>query len=444
MRILIIAHFYPPRNSMAAHRPYSWAKYWTRLGHDVTVLTSAKAASFDDLTFDTTFCNVIEVPWLPSWLGDFTRRSDGNIDSQTSREPSASKHLLSRLASVFAKLVGPIQRKYGIFYAIRFPDVFMLWRWNSMKALTQMDKWDVVVSTNGPYATHLIAHKLKKQGLALRWIADYRDLWVGNFPYPGIWPLNVYERVLERKILRIADAATTANESFSNKLARMHNNLPIHTIENGFEPADIETLTTAKYFPNDGIFRIVYTGWMHGLRDPSALFTAIAALHDELNTSSDAVQKLDLEVVFVGPFSAFVEERAVALNVAMYVKQAGMVSRSESLQIQRDAHVLFFMEWKSNGESIFSGKIFEYLSSGTEIWATGGPLDTSVRELIAQSRTGIHFGDDTEAIVRVLRERLTTKKKLILDPDVSYLHSFTRESKANAYIKIIEDVASSR
>ena len=67
-----------------------------------------------------------------------------------------------------------------------------------------------------------------------------------------------------------------------------------------------------------------------------------------------------------------------------------------------------------------------------------------MRELIAQSRTGIHFGDDTEAIVRVLRERLTTKKKLILDPDVSYLHSFTRESKANAYIKIIEDVASSR
>ena len=444
MRILIIAHFYPPRNSMAAHRPYSWAKYWTKLGHDVTVVTSSKAPSFDDLTFDTTFCNVIEVPWLPRWLGDFTKRPAPILNQQSTASASAKPSAFSRLVRLCIDIVSPMQRKYGIFYAQRFPDVFFLWRRNVMRVVGRCQQWDMVVSTHGPYATHLLAHKMKTKGIAAHWIADYRDLWVGNFPYPGMWPFNIYERLLERKILRRADAAVTANESFSSKLAQMHEHLPIHTIENGFEPADTAVLPTLQYFPSDGIFRIVYTGWMHELRDPSLLFTAIANLHDEINDGQGVEKTLELEVVFVGPYSTFVEETAIACNVAQYVRQVGMVSRAESLQIQRDAHVLFFMEWKANGESIFSGKIFEYISSGTEIWATGGPLDTSVRELIINSRTGTHFADDIDGIAKTLRERLVTKQKQRPNSDINYLNSFTRESKARAYINVIESIVVTR
>ena len=42
MRILIISTFFPPLNSIASLRPYSWAKYWVLEGHEVTVLTLAK------------------------------------------------------------------------------------------------------------------------------------------------------------------------------------------------------------------------------------------------------------------------------------------------------------------------------------------------------------------------------------------------------------------
>lgn len=429
---------------MAAHRPYSWAKYWTELGHDVTVVTSSKSPSFDDLAFDTTFCKVIEVPWLPRWLGDFTKRPTPVLDHKSTISASAKPSVFSRLVGLCIDIIAPLQRKYGIFYAQRFPDVFFIWRRNVMRAVRRNQQWDMVVSTHGPYATHLLAHNMKTKGIALHWIADYRDLWVGNFPYPGIWPFNIYEKLLERRILRCADAAVTANESFSSKLAQMHENLPIHTIENGFESADTAVLSSAQYFPSDGIFRIVYTGWMHELRDPSILFTAIAKLHNEINDGLGPEKTLELEVVFVGPYSKFVEEAAIVCNITQYVRQVGMVSRSESLQIQRDAHVLFFMEWKANGESIFSGKIFEYISSGTEIWATGGPLDTSVRELIINSRTGIHFADDIDGIITTLRQRLATKHKQVLNSDSNYINSFTRESKARAYIKLIEDIVLTR
>ena len=42
MRILIVAHAFPPMNSTASHRPYSWARVWRDLGHEVHVLTAVK------------------------------------------------------------------------------------------------------------------------------------------------------------------------------------------------------------------------------------------------------------------------------------------------------------------------------------------------------------------------------------------------------------------
>ena len=41
-KILIISYDWTPRNSIGVHRPYSWAKYWSLNGYEVTVLTSKK------------------------------------------------------------------------------------------------------------------------------------------------------------------------------------------------------------------------------------------------------------------------------------------------------------------------------------------------------------------------------------------------------------------
>ena len=42
LRILIVAHAFPPMNSIASHRPYSWARFWRDEGHEIHVLTPAK------------------------------------------------------------------------------------------------------------------------------------------------------------------------------------------------------------------------------------------------------------------------------------------------------------------------------------------------------------------------------------------------------------------
>jgi hypothetical protein len=42
MKLLIITYFFPPLNSIASLRLYSFAKYLTEFGLDVTVFTTPK------------------------------------------------------------------------------------------------------------------------------------------------------------------------------------------------------------------------------------------------------------------------------------------------------------------------------------------------------------------------------------------------------------------
>ena len=42
LKITIVTYSWPPRNSISTHRPYSWARYWSEKGQDVTILTAKK------------------------------------------------------------------------------------------------------------------------------------------------------------------------------------------------------------------------------------------------------------------------------------------------------------------------------------------------------------------------------------------------------------------
>ena len=61
MRILIVTHYFPPENAIASLRPYSWAKYWTAIGHQVTVLTTQEAVSEQNLNLPLPSCEIWRV-----------------------------------------------------------------------------------------------------------------------------------------------------------------------------------------------------------------------------------------------------------------------------------------------------------------------------------------------------------------------------------------------
>lgn len=398
MRILIISTFFPPLNSIGSLRPYSWAKYWSRAGHEVSVLTTQKPPSDQDLKMSHHGFTVHEVPFasfLNSWKKDY----------QNTQQPKNGSEIpkTSGWKSSLIKVFHQMRATRGIFNACRMPDFTDLWIKPAFKFIQHQGPWDLVVSTAGPYAVHVVAEKLKRKGLAKKWIADFRDPWSDNFAFPGLFPFNCIEKWWEKKLMQAADLITTVSAPFAEKFAKKYPAKKVLAVENGFDPDDLEALPPHSIFPADHKFRIVHTGSIYqGKRDFLPLFQAIA----ELNESEPKLLNT-LEVIFVGSRVGNLNEQIHHFGLAAWVKNQGMVSREKALCMQRDAQALLFLPWNDLAfPGVLTGKIFEYLFSGTPIIAIGGSGIEMSQQLILDAQAGTVLNTVPE-IKDFLRQQLS-------------------------------------
>lgn len=426
MRILIVTTFFPPLNSIASLRPYSWAKYWTEEGHQVTVLTTQKEQDpAIHLKLPNNGFEVIAIPY-PSFFSSLKK------DYHTSNTLTTKHSILSWPKKALIAFFHYLRNKKGIFNSCRMPDFTEFWRHSALKAI-QSREWDLVVSTSGPYTVHVLAEKLKKKKRTKKWIADFRDTWSDDHLFPGIFPLNLWERRWERKLMRSADAITTVSNPFVELFASKYGSHKVHLLENGFDPEDLKNLSEAPFFSEDGKFRIVHTGFIYqGKRDPTPLFQAIKEMKEE--GSSSLLDKL--EVIFVGPQQALLQGMLRDYGITKWVKSSGMVSRETALQMQRDAHALLFLPWSDISiDGVLTGKIFEYLYSGTPIIAVGGKGMEASQRLLLEAKAGQVLAS-VEQIKGYLKTKLVSIKKEKSQPDETVLARYDRKILANKLLKI--------
>lgn len=433
MRILIIANFFPPLNSIASLRPYSWAKYWTEAGHSVTVLTTEKKIDpAVTLNLPNNGFDVIEIP-MPNFINSLKDNYKASSSKQAPHQPN-STHFLTKAKKYLIKMFHYFRYSKGIFNSCRMPDFSDLWIRPALKAVYQKEKFDLVVSSAGPYSVHIIAASIKKKGFAKKWIADYRDSWTNNHIYPGMFPFTKIEKSLEKKLLCHADAITTVSEPLTHDLKVNHGN-KVFVVENGFDPSDLEELSPENMFPNDGKYRIVNTGSLYfGKQDPTPLFRSINAIsNDPLHC-----HLLDsLEVLFVGPNQANLEEMIAYYNVGNWVKMAGFINRPDALRMQRDAHALLFLAWNDPSvDGVLSGKLFEYLFSGTPILSIGSPQLEASQKLILEAKAGQAFFSDND-LKQFLIQQLNRKAKVNCAIDRIVLQSYTRKNLALKLIHLV-------
>lgn len=403
MRILIISTFFPPLNSIASHRPYSWAKRWSEMGHDVTVLTTSKEEPLTGESFQ-----VIEVP-LPRWFRHL--KKDYNRGQ--------NKEKLSAIQT--------FRDKTGIFNSCRMPDITDLWVPNAYRAVRELPKWDFVISTFGPYATHLLAYRLKSSGRTPFWVADYRDRWSDSCIYPGFFPFNKIEYALENLILKKADLITAVSEPFSEIFRKRHPNHEVVTIENGWD--ELCESEIPRIFPNDRKIRLVFTGTIY--RDKVnvlPLFEAIQHLRNDPFMEN-------IEILFAGKNQANLGELITEYNAHRWVKQLGEVSRAESLAMQREAHALLFFPWKDpKDDGFLTGKLFEYLISGTPIWAIGTPYLEASQKLILEAQAGCRLSCSQD-VQKQLQMLSPEKRKIEVAPE--FLKRYDRRALAE---KLLEKI----
>lgn len=404
MRILILTTFFPPLNSIASHRPYSWAKYWNAAGHSVTVATTPKGKVEGEF-------ELIEVQ--PPRLID---RMKGKYQDTMQAPPFWKRALLAPYHY--------LRHERGILNASRMPDFTDLWIRPLINRLTEEQPWDWIVSTAGPYAVHIAAERLKKMGKGAFWAADFRDLWCDNHAYPGIFPFTYVEQWLETKLLKKADLITTVSYPWAEILGKKHGAHKVQVVENGFEPDDLSKISAAPFFPLDGKLRIVHTGMLYPNKQALSLF--FEALHA-------FPHKENIECYFAGPHLQALESFVEKYQLRGVVKLMGEVSRSSSLAMQRDAQGLLFFPWNEkngSGKGLLSGKIYEYLYAQKPIFALseGNQPVQAAEQLIKESKAGVILSSPEE-VCQALNALLQNYKTL-QPASRSFLDQYSRKNLA--------------
>lgn len=431
LKILIVSCYFPPLNVIAALRAYFWAKYWSRMGHEICVITIKNDVLDSPLNLpidaDVQKCVRIETVPLPHKVFDiFTPRQNRCVNKTTVNKAQ-------NVPKALGKLIKKIMRAFTGYSGV---DPFSphLWVVPAVKRSLEIYKqwpFDIIVSTFGPPAAHITAAILKRK-LDVFWVADYRDLWYGNYYYSGKWPFSFFEKCIENMVVKKADFFTTVSGLFSEKLIARFGN-KVATIENGFDTEALDKIAAERAFPDDGKVRLVYVGQLYREKQsPSQLFEAISVLKKR----GVAVEHR-LEILFYGYPDVFITDMIAKYNLEAIVRMPGFLPREKTLQVQRDADMLVFIDWQNLRDTgMIPGKLFEYMHSGTPIMNISLAPGSLPSKLIETAGVGITVANAPEPLADIIEE-VIQGKKVPYNPSKDILAKYTRKGLSE---KMLEEI----
>lgn len=412
MRILFISYFFPPFNTVGAVRTGKTARYLSRFGHDVRVITAADPGLEPTLPVEIAEEHVTRVVWptFDQWLQRILHRRRAAL-SGSEAAPPAGRPLMQWLGRAYRTVT-------------HFPDDAIAGAPAAGRAaLTVARGWkpDLIFASASPPTSLVIAAALSRK-LGVPWVGELRDLWTDNHSYPYGPVRRALDGLIERKVLRSAAGLVTVSDPLAERLRAIHRR-PTVVVTNGFDPADYPAASTPQSGPP---LRILYTGQVFaGFQDPRPLLDALVIL------GADAG---DVRVTFLGKFLRVSLEETLAdaacLGVAASVRIEAPVTHTEALRRQCEADALLLLSWMDPRQpGVFTTKLFEYAGSRRPILSVGGGR-TVADEAIRANGLGV-VAKDARHIAEVLRGWLETKREGRAIPGVpeSNTMQFTREAQ---------------
>jgi len=418
MRILLVAPMFPPQRGVAPLRTHSFATVWASEGHDVTVLTTEKRLDQVGLKLSTDGFQVVELPYRAQWPLELVRRL--NRERSPEAFAAASPSMRSRLLAPIRAL----KARTGVFSAVRQPDLTDAWIRPATDWALGNRHWDVVISSGGPPAAHLVALGIKARGHCGDWAADFRDLWTDNHIYTGLFPFSLMERRRERRVLAHVDRLVTVSPELAVRLSAKAGK-PVEVIYNGYDPETFAGLSLDPAFPGDGRVRLVYTGTVYDRgQDLDSVCAAVAA---------EAGARLVVASDRAHLWSA--ASRRTGLGDRLDFR--GLVPRPDALRMQRDASALILLDWYDPRHGVLTGKLFEYLLSPAPIWVIGGALDSPAARLVREAGRGIALGRDRGRL-RAAIQKLLAGEKAEMTSNQAFIAKLSREEQARRFLQILE------
>jgi len=379
-KVLIISYAFPPMGGIGVMRTAKMVKYLRLFGWEPQVLTTKNG---------------------------FSRYNDESLLTEIPQDVKITRiNYFDLLNWPLGHFWQSFWQYYGYKYLF-YPDREVLWASRALKKAVEIvkkEKIDLIFTSSAAYSNHWIAQLVKAQ-TGVKWVADFRDEWTNN---PELKFANSYHKKraeeLEKEFVNQADFVTTASEPITDyvKSLALYKE-KFETVTNGFDPEDFPE---NPYKPSE-FCRLLYAGTLYG----GARETAFEEAIKELN-----LPKLKVE----------------------YMGQNGYLPHKEAVRQMQQADALLILLSPKTRQSVYSGKVFEYLAARRPILALT-PKGNQLEKLINDLQVGTTVEPlDKEGIKIAITDIYNKWEKNELTVPENDILRFSRKELTGKFVKIFD------
>ena len=386
MRLLIVAFYFPPAGGGGVQRTLKFCKYLPDHGIEVHVLAPQDPKWF---AADEELLGAVPASTVVHRARFLGPRSASRADALHGRSPAARMAVEARFA----------------FQRTLIPDKAVPWLATAVPAgirIVRQEGIDVIMSTSPPSSVHLAAEAIA--AAARRpFVADFRDSWLDNphrrYDKAGVRAKRAVVARMARSVAGRAAALTAATGAIAQEVGALHESAAHKTtvIENG---ADFDDFEQIAHRPGER-FTIVHAGAFFGQRTPRPFLQALAAMLERRPQLRERVLAR-----FVGPLRDGDRAFANSLGIDGAWREDGFRPYAESVRAQREADALLLLipHAGGRGDTVLSGKVFEYIAARRPVLAAVPPQGAAANLIRAVGAGEVVDGDDVAGMSRVLEE----------------------------------------
>lgn len=401
----MISYGFPPAGGSGVQRSAKFAKYLPEFGWRPTVwsCTWPRALPRDDSLL-AELPDDLDIQFRDALDTSYWSKTAGDAASALVRWVSGREEWGRKAAWRMDKLVR------GALRSLLVPDEQILWALSSLGSLRNLiyrRRIDVIYSTYSPTANHLLGWLLKR-ATHRPWVADNRDLWTREYRYRFAegprWRLAI-DRHLEQRFLEDADAVIGIGPSHTRILADLvpHQREKFVTITNGVDLDDFNGIekTGSNGSKSSGRLErdrmvLAYVGRFTGECITPPVLEGLSRFGRWLGDRKDRFE-LRLVGQISGPLLPKLDDLPIRWT------QRGYVAHREAINEMVSADCLLLAINDGLGcDTILTGKVFEYLASGTPVLMVG-PKRSDARDLIENCQAGVTVELDAASICETLK-----------------------------------------
>jgi glycosyltransferase involved in cell wall biosynthesis len=393
MKILLIAVEYPPSEKTGAKRPWLFAKEFSKLGHEVTVLTA---------------------------------RSSGDVQP-------------ARGLGAFGEIVFRVDMTAGFFIRDEAVRSF-LGMLRAIRNTTELRESDAVIITGPPFFCFLLVFYFRRVHVPA--VLDYRDGWAGDpYPYRGVkdFVFRLAARIIEPFAVKAASSLVFISSSLKKDQVRIFGkyvDVKGVVIPNGVDLEAFDAAVPARpEFEDDEKRRpkiFLYLGSLSADIGAPPFLTNLSTILQKRTFLRE-----NARFFFIGP-SAGAEQsiEASLLNSVVFFRPA--VPLFDAYALMKGSDILLSLG--GNQPQRLNRKIFEYAASRRPILHVGSSLGETAMIVKTLGNGIIVDGYDQVLLEDGLKKILKLSDQNPKESAALPLPDYSTATLANAYVALLRSI----